>query len=117
MSFENGKLDEIVPFLSPDVHEAFAQVIDARQEKNLTVEAEFYGVRDVTLIDAALDDTTKAAEITVKFLGELSSVVRNEQGEIIEGTPGEPKRQKDTWTFERVMGSDDPNWRLVATGG
>ena len=52
----------------------------------------------------------------MKFVGELISVVRDDAGEIIEGEPGKPKRQKDTWTFERVMGSDDPNWRLVATG-
>ena len=26
------------------------------------------------------------------------------------------KRQKDIWTFARTMGSDDPNWQLVATG-
>jgi predicted lipid-binding transport protein (Tim44 family) len=26
------------------------------------------------------------------------------------------KRQKDIWTFARIMGSDNPNWELVATG-
>ena len=43
-------------------------------------------------------------------------LVRNKAGEIVEGEDGKVKRQKDIWTFERVMGSDDPNWRLVATG-
>ena len=28
----------------------------------------------------------------------------------------EIKRMKDTWTFARKMDSEDPNWRLVATG-
>jgi predicted lipid-binding transport protein (Tim44 family) len=42
--------------------------------------------------------------------------VRDTSGEIIEGSPSEIKRQKDIWTFSRVMGSDDPNWQLVATG-
>jgi predicted lipid-binding transport protein (Tim44 family) len=52
----------------------------------------------------------------VRCVGELISVVRDANGEIIEGAPGQSKRQKDIWTYERVMGSDDPNWRLVATG-
>ncbi|QYX56985.1 Tim44/TimA family putative adaptor protein [Roseovarius sp. SCSIO 43702] len=117
MSFENGKLEDITPFLSSDVFDAFSQVVDARQEQDLTVEAEFIGVRDVSLVDARIDDKTKRAEITVKFVGELVSVVRDRDGKIVEGTPGQSKRQRDTWTFERVMGSDDPNWRLVATGG
>ena len=116
MAFERGNLDEVAPFLSEDVYEAFAQVVDARQEQGLTVEAELAGVRGTTLTDAAFDTTTGRAEITVRFIGELISVVRDKSGEIIEGKPGQSKRQKDTWTFERVMGSDDPNWRLVATG-
>jgi len=117
MSFENGKLDQITPFLSSDVYEAFSQVVDTRQEQGLIVEAEFIGVRDLTMADAHLDDSTKTAQITVKFVGELIFVVRDKDGNIIEGAPGKSKRQKDTWTFERVMGSNDPNWRLVATGG
>jgi predicted lipid-binding transport protein (Tim44 family) len=50
-------------------------------------------------------------------VGELTSVVRNAEGEVIEGDPSEIKRQRDVWTFARKMGSDDPNWTLVATDG
>ena len=53
----------------------------------------------------------------MKFVGELTSVVRDKGGDIIEGNPNEVKRQKDVWTFARIMGSDNPNWQLVATGG
>jgi len=116
MAFEKGQLDEVAPFLSEDVYEAFAQVVDERQAQGLTVEAEFVGVRGTTLTNAQFDSTTNRASITVRFIGELISVVRDGNGEIIEGKPGQSKRQKDSWTFERVMGSDDPNWRLVATG-
>ena len=116
MAFENGNLDQVAPFLAEDVYEAFAQVVDSRQEQGLTVEAEFVGVRGTTLADARFDNTSNRAEVTVRFIGELISVVKDQNGEIIEGKPGQSKRQKDTWTFERVMGSGDPNWRLVATG-
>ncbi|MGR3316678.1 Tim44/TimA family putative adaptor protein [Roseovarius indicus] len=116
MAFENGNLDQVAPFLAEDVYEAFAQVVDSRQEQGLTVEADFVGVRGTTLADARFDNTSNRAEVTVKFIGELISVVKDQNGEIIEGKPGQSKRQKDTWTFERVMGSGDPNWRLVATG-
>lgn len=116
MAFERGNMDEIAPFISEDVFEAFSQVVDARQAQGLTIEADFIGVRDTSISDAVFEADTGRAEITVRFVGELISVVRNEAGEIVEGEPGKPKRQKDSWTFERVMGSDDPNWRLVATG-
>ena len=116
MAFENAKLEEVAPFLSEDVFEAFAQVVDTREEQGLSVEAEFIGVRETTLKEARFDTETRRAELTVRFVGELVSVVRDKDGEIIEGKPGQPKRQKDSWTFERIMGADDPNWRLVATG-
>jgi predicted lipid-binding transport protein (Tim44 family) len=48
---------------------------------------------------------------------ELTSVVRDAEGTIVEGNPNEIKKQRDVWTFARQMGSDDPNWKLVATGG
>ncbi len=55
------------------------------------------------------------AEVTVRFVGELTSVVRNAAGEVVEGSPTEIKRQRDIWTFARKMGSENPNWQLVAT--
>ena len=74
-------------------------------------------MRELALNDAQFDSATGQGEVTVRFVGELTSVVRNEAGDIIEGNPKEVKRQKDVWTFARKMGADDPNWLLVATGG
>ena len=116
MAFERGQMGEITPFLSGDVFEAFSQVVDEREAKGLSVEAEFIGVRETTLMDARFDQPSGRAEIIVKFVGELTSVVRDKDGNIVEGAPDQSRRQKDIWTFERIMGSDDPNWRLVATG-
>ncbi|SHH61401.1 Tim44/TimA family putative adaptor protein [Marivita hallyeonensis] len=116
MGFERGDLAEIKPFLSDDVYETFAEVVEARQEQGLTIEAEFIGVRELSLVDATYDEDTNMAEISVKYIGELTSVVRDSAGEIVEGSPTQVKRQKDVWTFARRMGVDDPNWQLVATG-
>ncbi|MGH1464054.1 MAG: Tim44/TimA family putative adaptor protein [Cognatishimia sp.] len=116
MGFETGDLSQIKTFLSEDVLSAFEQVIKAREEQGLTIEAEFSGVRETTLHDASFDDATGEAEVTVKFIGELTYVVRDATGEIVEGSESQVKRQKDTWTFARIMGADDPNWQLVATG-
>lgn len=117
MAFEAGDLDDVVPFLSPEVYESFATVVTDRADKGLIVEADFIGVRELTLHDATFDATTGFGEVTVKFIGELTGVVRDSAGDIVEGDPKQVKRQKDIWTFGRTMGADDPNWQLVATGG
>ncbi|MCX8953348.1 Tim44/TimA family putative adaptor protein [Ruegeria sp. NA] len=115
MGFERGNLDEIQPFLSEEVFETFVSVVAAREDQGLTIEAEFIGVRETSLTDVKFDKDTNQAEITMKFVGELTSVVRDRGGDIVEGNPNTVKRQKDSWTFARVMGKDDPNWLLVAT--
>jgi predicted lipid-binding transport protein (Tim44 family) len=116
MAFENGDLDDIVPFISEDVYEAFASVVDDRQRQGLTVDAKFIGISDMTLSDAVFDEVSKEGEVSVRFKSEMTSVVRDNAGDIIEGSEKEIKRQKDTWTFARKMDAGDPNWRLVATG-
>lgn len=117
MGFENGDLAQIKPFLSDDVYESFAGVVEDRANRGLTVEARFVGLRELKLVDAEFDEATREGEVTVRFVGEQTIVVRDKAGEIIEGNPNEVKRQKDVWTFARIMGSDNPNWQLVATGG
>ncbi len=116
IAFERGDLDSIRPFLSDEVEATFAQAINAREREGLTVQADFVGVRELTLADAEFDRDTRTAEITVRFLGELTSVVRNKAGEVVDGSATDIKRQRDSWTFSRRMGVSDPNWQLVATG-
>lgn len=117
MAFERGDIDELRAFLAADVLESFESVIRDREAQGLTIDAEFVGLREVALQDATFDRGSSEAEVTVRFVGELTSVVRNSDGDIIEGDPNEIKRQRDVWTFARTMGSDDPNWILVATDG
>lgn len=115
MGFERGQIEDLKPFLAEDVYETFAEVVAQREEQGLTIEAEFVGVRELTLSQATFDDDSNFAEITVRYVAELTSVVKDANGEVIEGSPTSVKRQKDVWTYARTMGSSDPNWQLVAT--
>lgn len=115
MGYEQGELDGIKPFLADDIYESFVDGVAAREDQGLTIDANFIGVRELKLVNATFNDTTREAELTLRFIAELTSVVKNAEGEIIEGSNSEVKRQKDTWSFARAMGSDDPNWLLVST--
>ncbi|WP_122074444.1 Tim44/TimA family putative adaptor protein [Pseudophaeobacter sp. EL27] len=117
MGFEQGALDDIQNFLAEDVFDSFVEAVAQREDQGLTIEAEFIGVRETAVVDAIFDETTGVAELTMRFVGELTSVVRNREGEIVEGDAKAIKRQKDIWVFARSMGGDDPNWQLVATDG
>lgn len=116
MAFERGDLSEVRPFLADPVAEAFQSVIDARAAQGQTVEAQFLGTRETSLAGAEFDSQTGMAEISVRFVGELIAATRDAQGNVVEGDPKSSRKQRDTWTFARIMGQDDPNWQLVATG-
>ena len=88
----------------------------AREREGLTIESHFVGVRELVLQSATYDAASREAEITMRFVGEMTSVVKNREGAVVEGSPTAIKRQRDVWTFARKMGVDDPNWQLVATG-
>ncbi|MCL4065953.1 Tim44/TimA family putative adaptor protein [Pseudomonas sp. GX19020] len=116
MAFERGDLDPIRDFLGDEVEASFTEVIQAREARGLTVEANFVGLKEMALQEATFDRVSGFAELTVRFVGELTSVVRDKDGTVIEGDAKAVKRQRDVWVFARKMGSDDPNWQLVATG-
>lgn len=117
MGYETGELDNIKPFLSEEVYESFVDGVAAREDQGLTIEANFIGVREMSLENVTIDPDTKEAELTLKFVAELTQAVRNAEGEVVEGSLTDAKKQKDTWVFARHMGSDDPNWFLVSTDG
>lgn len=117
MAFEKGEMERVRPFLSPEVFEAFSAVVKAREERGLTVHAEFLGLRELVLDDVEFDPASREAELTIRFGGELISAARDAAGEVVEGDPKAVRKQRDLWTFGRKMGSSDPNWQLVATGG
>ena len=114
-SFDKGDLDGIVPFLSPAVYDTFLRVVEDREAKGLTVQTHFIGIRELALTKAEIT-SANMSEVTVRFVGEMNTAVRNAAGEIVEGNPNAIKTQKDIWTFARRMGADNPNWQLVATG-
>lgn len=116
MAFENGDKTTLQKFLSPDVYQGFARVIDERANEGLSVDARFVGLREAKIVGARFDEDDQVAEIDMKFVGELVTVVRDKEHRIVEGDPNEIRREYDQWTFGRKMGASDPNWLLIATG-
>jgi len=116
MAYERGDISSVRSFLSDEVAESFQDAIDDRAAKGLVTKAEFVGIREIALADAEYDPITKTAEVTVRFVGELTAVTKDQTGKVVSGAPDEVKRQRDVWSFARDLSSSDPNWQLVATG-
>ncbi len=116
MAYEAGDRETLEDLLAPEVYEAFEASITERENAGLKVDARFIGVRDIRLEAASFDPQNGEAEITLRFVGEMITAVRDPEERIVEGDPNEVRRQTDVWTFSRTLGAADPNWLLAATG-
>ena len=115
VAFEGGDAEKLKPLLLEEVFEAFSAVIDERADKGYTVDLEFGGVREIRLKEVIFDKKTKNAEVTVAFLSDISSCVRDSEGKIIEGDPKKIRKQRDIWTFYKDFSKKEPNWFLSGT--
>jgi predicted lipid-binding transport protein (Tim44 family) len=113
MGFAEGNRNLLRDLLSSEVFAGFAEAIHTREEARQKVDQSFVGITSASMVEAEL--IGKNAQVTVKFVSELISSVRNAAGEVISGDPKRIKEVTDVWTFARDVTAGDPNWRLVAT--
>jgi len=116
MAFQSGDISTVQRFLSSEIKENFEEAIQERDKKGLSIDAEFLGMRDTAIKNVTFNTKDRVAEISVSFLADIKSVVKNKHGEVIEGEEADTKKQFDVWVFSREIGSDNPNWILVETG-
>ena len=57
----------------------------------------------------------KILNVTVEFIGEVITCIRDKEKKIISGDPEKIKKIYDTWVFSRDVTSANPNWKLVNT--
>jgi predicted lipid-binding transport protein (Tim44 family) len=113
-SYSAGDTATLKPLLSPEVFGNFSQSISDRQEADETTEITLVGFKSADIVEAYMAGRT--AHLTIKFVSQQITAVRNEDNAVIEGDPKEVIEVTDFWTFARDTRSGDPNWILVATG-
>ena len=115
MAFERGDTEKLRTLLEKKVLTSFKSVIDKRKKDGFIVDAKFIGMRDIRIINASFSQKTKIADVTLLFKSEITTVVRDSKGTIIEGHPDEIKKQKDTWVFTKNLSEKSPIWFLKST--
>ncbi len=115
MAFERGDTEKLKTLLEKKVLSSFKSVIDKRKKDGFIVDAKFIGMRDIRIINASFSQKTTIADVTLSFKAEITTVVKDSKGTIIEGHPDEIKKQKDTWVFTKNLSDKSPVWFLKST--
>ena len=112
-SDNDNKLIASKPLLSKEIYEEFNKALKDRSNRGHYAEITFIGIKSADIKEHKKID--KALQVTVDFVSEIITCIRDKEKKIISGDPEKIKKIYDTWVFSRDTKSNNPNWQLVDT--
>ena len=112
-SDNDNKLTTSKLLLNKEIYNQFNDALKERSERGHYAEITFIGVNSATIKEHKKID--KILNVTVDFIAEVITCIRDKDKKIISGDPEKIKKIYDTWVFSRDVTSPNPNWQLVNT--
>lgn len=112
-AFARGDLKTLKMLLSDGVYATFEQAIEDRKTKGETLATDVHVVKDCKIMGIKKID--KMVYIKLRILAEETIVIRDREGNILQGNPDKLISMNDVWTFGRDVRSKDPTWHLYET--
>ncbi|MDC3391273.1 Tim44/TimA family putative adaptor protein [Candidatus Pelagibacter sp.] len=112
-SDNDNKLIASKPLLSKNIYDEFNKALKERSDRGHYAEITFIGIKSADIKEHK--KINKALQVTVDFVSEIITCIRDKEKKIVSGNPEKIKTIYDTWTFSRDIGSTSPNWLLVNT--
>ncbi len=112
-AYANNDTDTLKPLLADDVYASFASAIQDREDRDERLETDLVVIKPAKLEEVSV--AGRVATVAVRFESEQVNLIKDADGQIIDGDPEQIESVTDIWTFERNLASSDPNWLLVAT--
>ena len=113
ISFAKGDKKSLKSLLGKKIYQDFSGVIDERKQKQHKYETTFIGLKSSKILE--FKKIENIYKVTVNFISEIITCVKDKNNKIIEGNPDEIKTANDIWQFSKNMWSQDPTWYLVET--
>ena len=110
-SDNDNKITTSKPLLSNKIFDQFNDALKERNAKGHYAEITFIGVNSAIIKEHKKNNNI--LQVTVDFVGEVITCIRDKEKKIISGNPEKIKKIYDTWVFSRDMKSTNPNWQLV----
>ena len=112
-SFAQGDKKSLKELLEKNMFNRFSEVIDERSSKKIKYETTFIGLKSAKILE--FKKIENIYKVTVNFVSEIITCVKDKNNQIIEGNPDTIKTVNDVWKFKKNMWSQDPTWYLVET--
>ncbi len=112
-AFNRADVDTLKRLLSAKVFDLFNKEIETALKEGSYPETTIVAMKESTI--EKIEIVRNKVKIFVKFVAEEVNVLKDKEGNIIEGDPSSIQEISDQWVFERDLRSNDPNWIIVAT--
>ena len=112
-NFAKGKLKDVKSLLDKSVYHQFEEAIKDRDQKKFSSETTFIGINSAEIKEH--QQNKNMLEVTVEFVSEIISCVKDKDNKIVSGDPEKIKKVLDTWKFSKDSRSTNPNWLLIDT--
>ena len=112
-SDNDNKLTTSKPLLNKETFDQFNEALLERNAKGHYAEITFIGINSAIIKEHKKID--KILNVTVEFIAEVITCIKDNDKKIISGDPEKIKKIYDTWVFSRDITSANPNWQLVNT--
>ena len=97
--------------LSKKIRVQINEALRERKNKGHFAEITFIGVNSADIKEHK--KTNSILNVTVSFVAEVITCIRDKDKKIISGDPEKIKKIYDTWIFSRDTNSNNPNWQLI----
>ena len=112
-SDNDNKITSSKSLLSNKIYDQFSGALQERSKIGHYAEITFIGINSAKIKEHKKID--KALQVTVEFVAEIITCIRDKEKKIISGDPEKIKKIYDTWVFSRDIRSNNPNWQLIDT--
>jgi len=110
-SDNDNKIIASKPLLNQQMYDQFNEALKERSAKGQYAEITFIGVNTAEITDHK--KVSNILNVTVKFIAEVITCIRDKDKTIVSGHPEKIKKIYDTWVFSRDTSSTNPNWQLI----
>ena len=110
-SDNDNKITNSKPLLNNEIFNQFNQALQQRSSRGHFAEITFIGVNSAIIKEHK--KIGKILNVTVDFIAEVITCIRDKDKQIVSGDPEKIKKIYDTWVFSRDTTSSNPNWQLV----
>ena len=110
-SDNDNKLTTSKPLLSKKIYNEFNAALQERNKIGHYAEITFIGINSAIIKEHK--KINSILKVTVDFVGEVITCIKDKEKNIISGDPEKIKKIYDTWVFSRDTRNNNPNWQLV----